>query len=73
VTRQVLEQLSPAPDESVEPRGGTSLFFVRSYTGTSVLGVRASVSAVGAPAEDVRQIARGIVHEFGEALDRLAE
>jgi hypothetical protein len=70
---QVLEQRSPAAEKApVERHGGTSLLFVRSSTGHVVVDVHDSVSAVGAPAE-LQQIARGIVNEFGEALDRLAK
>ena len=73
MSEQVLEQRSPALEEApAERRGGESLLFVRSSISHEVVGSRESVSAVGAPAE-LKQIARGIVVEFGEALDRLAE
>lgn len=69
---QVMEQLSPVVEETLEPRGGTSLLFVRSTTGTVVAEALTSVTAAGSPA-DLNTIARSIVVEFGDALDRLAE
>lgn len=67
----------PSPDEDLvaaQRSAGVIVRFNRSPDGASMIEYtsEASVSSVGAPAE-IQRIARGIVMDFGEALEQLAE